>query len=139
HQDLALLGAREQALVRPIERFAVDVFLEQSLAHHQAEILARATPWRVGRLVDDVAQIVEPAGVRRLAAREPGLARLPALPGTRREAENLHLYAAALQCARQNIGAGRRNGDRPAAHRAGIVEQQRLHGVAELGVLLALE
>ena len=139
HQDLALLGARQQALVRPVERLAVDVLLEQALAHHQAEILARAPPRRVGRLVDDVAQIVEAAGIGGLAGGEPGLARLPALPGARGEAENLDLDAAALQRARQNVGAGRRHRDRAAAHRAGIVEQQRHHGVAEVGVLLALE
>src|SRR5665213_4273324 len=48
HQDLALLGAPEQPLVRPVQRFAVDVLLEQTLAHHQPEILSRAPPRRVG-------------------------------------------------------------------------------------------
>ena len=67
HQDAALLGPAEQALVRPVERLAVDVLLEQALAHHQAEILARAAPGRVGGLVDDVAQIVEAAGIGGLA------------------------------------------------------------------------
>ena len=78
-------------------------------------------------------------GIRRLAGREPVLARLPALPGARGEAEDLDLDAAALERARQDVGAGRRDRDRPAAHRAGIVEQQRHHGVAEVGVLLVLE
>ena len=139
HQDLALLGARQQPLMRPVERLAVDVLLEQALAHHQAEILARAPPRRVGRLVDDVAQIVEAAGIGRLAGGEPLLARLPALPGARGEAEDLDLDAAALERARQNIGAGGGDRDRAAAHGAGIVEQQRHHGVAEFGVLLGLE
>ena len=132
-------GRREQALVRPVERLAVDVLLEQPLAHHQPEVLARAPPGRVGRLVDDVAQIVEPAGIGGLAGLQPGLARLAALPGARGEAEDLDLDAAALERARQDIGADRRDGDRPAAHRAGIVEQQRHHGVAEIRVLLLLE
>ena len=125
--------------MRPVERLAVDVLLEQALAHHQAEILARAPPRRIGGLVDDVAQVVEPAGIGRLAGREPGLARLPALPGARGEAEDLDLDAAALQRARQDVGAGRRHRDRPAAHRAGIVEQQGHHRVAEGRVLLVLE
>src|SRR3712207_8702863 len=46
-------------LVRPVESLPVDVLLEQSLAHHQAQVLARAPPGCVRRLVDDVAQIVE--------------------------------------------------------------------------------
>src|SRR5579859_1211278 len=76
HQDLALLGATEQALVRPIERLAIDVFLQQTFAHHQAEILARAPPGRVGRFIDDVPQVVQTAGVGRLAGSKPRLARL---------------------------------------------------------------
>src|SRR5665647_3656140 len=81
HQYLALLGAGEQALVRPVERLAVDVFLEQAFAHHQPEIFARAPPRRVGGFVDDVAQVVEAAGIGRLAGGEPMLARLATLPG----------------------------------------------------------
>src|SRR3954451_6418448 len=38
HQDAPLLGTSEQALVRPIQRLAVDVLLQQAFAHHQAEI-----------------------------------------------------------------------------------------------------
>ena len=129
----------EQPLVRPVERLAVDVLLEQALAHHQPEILARAAPGRVGRLVDDVAQIVEPSRIGRLAGGKPGLARLAALPGPGGEAEDLDLDAAALQRAGEDIGAGRRHRDRTSAHRAGIVEQQRHHGVAEGRVLLLLE
>src|SRR6267378_1934860 len=109
HQDLALFGAAQQALVRPVQRFAVDVFLEQALAHHQPEILARAPPRRVGGLVDDVAEIVEPARIGRLAGGKPGFARLPTLPRPSGEAENFHLDAAALQRPRQNIRAGRRH------------------------------
>ena len=63
--------------MRPEQRLAVDVFLEQAFAHHQAEIAARAAPGLVGLLVDDVAQIVEPPGLRRLAIGEPCLAALP--------------------------------------------------------------
>jgi hypothetical protein len=36
--------------VRPEQRLAVDVFLEQALAHHQAQVLARAAPGFVGLL-----------------------------------------------------------------------------------------
>ena len=86
-----------------------------------------------------MAQVVEAAGIGGLAGLQPLLARLPALPGPRGEAEDLDLDAAALQRARQDVGAGRRHRDRPAAHRAGIVEQQRHHRVAEVGVLLLLE
>jgi hypothetical protein len=76
-----------------------------------------------------------------LAACRPAasLARLPALPGLGGEAEDLDLDAAALQRAGEDVGAGRGDRDRPAAHRAGIVEQQRHHRVAELGVALLLE
>ncbi len=83
-------------------------------------------------------EIVEPAGVGRLAGGDPFLARLAALPGPRREAEDLDLDAAALERARQDVGAHRRDGDRASPHRAGIVDQQADHGVAEIGLLLAL-
>src|SRR6185437_12428249 len=102
--------------MRPVERLAVDVFLEQALAHHQPEILARAPPRRIGRFVDDVAQIVEPAGIGRLTGGEPLLARLAALPGAGGEAEDLDLDAATLERARQNIGAGGSDGDGAPAH-----------------------
>ena len=78
----------------------------------------------------------------------PGLGGLPAaiqrsrdcaaFPRARGEAEDLDLDAAALQRARQDVGAHRRDRDRPAAHRARIVDQQRDHRVAEIGFLLAL-
>src|SRR5471030_681919 len=106
--------------MRPVERFAVDVFFQQPLAHHQAKVFARPPPWSVGALVDEMAQIVEAAGGWRLAGLQPGFARLSALPGAGGEAENLHLDAAALERARQNIGAGRRDRDRASAHRTGI-------------------
>ena len=78
-------------------------------------------------------------GLAGLPRGEPLLARLPALPGARREAQDLDLDAAALERARQDVGAGRGDRDRAAAHRARIVEQQRHHRVAELHVLLDLE
>lgn len=99
----------------------------------------RAPPWRVRRLVDDVTQIVEAARIGGFARCQPRLARLPALPGARREAENLDLDTAALQRPRQNVGARRRYCDRASAHRAGIVEQQRHHRVAEGRFLLVHE
>src|SRR3546814_13006530 len=84
HQDAALLGARDQAAVRPQQRLAVDVLLQDALAQHQAEVLAGAPPGRVGGLVDDVAQVVEAAGIGRLAGADPALAPLDTLP-TRQE------------------------------------------------------
>src|SRR6202165_4864268 len=103
-QYLALLLAAEQALVGPIKRLAVDIFLEQALAHHQAQILARPPPRRVGGFVDDVPEIIEADGIGGFARGKPRLARLPALPGAGGEAENLHLDATTLQRARQDIG-----------------------------------
>src|SRR5215212_555037 len=47
HQYLALLGAAQEPLVRPVQRLAVDVFLEQALTHHQPEILPGPAPRRV--------------------------------------------------------------------------------------------
>ena len=132
-------GALVQAVVRPQDRLAVDVLLEQALAQHQAERAARPAPGRVGRLVDDVAQVVEPAGAAGLAGAQPGLARLAALPGPGGEAQDLDLDPAALQRAGQDVGAHGRDRDRPAAHRARIVDQQRDHRVAEVGLLLHLE
>jgi hypothetical protein len=58
----------------------------------------------------------------------PGLAGLPC-----------ELDAAALERTCEDIGARGRDRDRPPAHRAGIVEKQRHHRVAEVSVLLALE
>ena len=124
HQDAALFGPAEHALVRPGERLAVDVLLEQALAHHQCEVALGAPPGCVGGLVDDVAQIVEAARSWRLACSEPGFARLAALPGARGEAEDLDLDAAALERAREDVGAAGRDHDRAAAHRARVVEQR---------------
>ncbi len=139
HQNAALLGPGDQARVRPGQRLAVDVLLQQPLAHHQRERALGAAHRRVGLLVDDVAEIVQAAGAARLAGRQPLLARLPAFPGPRREAEDFDLDAAALERARQDIGAARRHHDRPAAHGAGVVEQQRHDGIAEIRIALALE
>ena len=78
-------------------------------------------------------------GLAGLAGLQPLLARLAALPGPRGEAEDLDLDAAALQRAGQDVGARRRDRDRAPAHRAGVVEKERDHRVAEVRVLLALE
>ena len=48
HHDAALLGPTQQTLMRPVQRLAVDVLLEQAFAHHQPEIFARTPPWRIG-------------------------------------------------------------------------------------------
>src|SRR5262245_21024231 len=108
--------------MRPSERLAVDILLEQALAHHQPEIAARPAPRCVGGLVDDMAQVVEPPGKRGLQRVEPSLARMAALPRPGGEAENLDLDAAALERAREDVGATRRHHDRTPAHRARIVE-----------------
>src|SRR6202011_6280747 len=97
-------------LMRPDQCLAVDVLLQDALAQHQAEIAPGAPPGGVGRLVDDVAQIVEPPGIGRLAGGNPALARLPALPGAGGEAEDLDLDAAALPSAGENVGAPRGEG-----------------------------
>ena len=103
------------------------------------EITPRAPPGHIGGLVDDVAQIVEAARIGGFARGKPLLARLAALPLPRREAEDFDLDAAALQRAGEDIGAAGGDHDRPSAHRAGIVEQQRDHRVAEGRVALLLE
>src|SRR5262249_21909523 len=139
HQDLALFAPAQQSLMRPIERFAVDILLEQSLAHHEPEILACATPGRIARLVDNMPQIVEPPRIRRLARSEPRLARLPALPCARGKAENLHFHPTALERAREDVRARGCDRDWASAHRARIVEQERDNGIAEASLLLVLE
>src|SRR3546814_9815296 len=53
--------------MRPEERLAIDVFLEQPFAHHQAEIASRPTPGFVGLLVDDMAQVIQAAWMGRPA------------------------------------------------------------------------
>ena len=77
----------------------------------------------------------------------PGLRGLPSATQRSREEppfqarvvkpEYLDLDRAALQRARQDVAAHGRHRDRPAAHAAGIVDQQRHHRVAEIGVALA--
>ena len=134
------LGMALHALTLTVnQRLAVDVLLQQPFAHHQRQRALGAPPGRIGRLVDDVPQIVEAAGVGRLAGGEPRLARLPALPGPRGEAQDLDLDAAALERARQDVGAAGCDHDGTTAHGARIVEQQRDDGVLEVGVLFALE
>src|SRR5207248_2143024 len=138
HQDAALLRPPAQPIMRPNEGLAVDVLLEDAFAQHQPEAAPGAPPRGVRRFIDDVAQIVEPPRVGRLAGANPALARLPALPRARRKAEDFNLNAAAFEGARQDVGAHRRDGDRPAAHRPRIVDQQGHDGVAEIGLALAL-
>ena len=129
----------EQPLVRPVERLAVDVLLEQALAHHQAEILARAPPGRVGRLVDDVAQIVEPARIGGLPAASqasrdcpPFHARVvkPRISTLTPQRSSVRARMSA-QVAATVIGRPRMEPE--------LSSKQRDHGVAEAGLLLALE
>ena len=123
----------------PQQGFAVDVFLQKALAHHQAEVAPCPAPGRIRGLVDDVAQVVEPAGCRRLARTDPALPRLAAFPGLGGEAEDLDLHAATLQRARQNVGTSGGNGNRTPAHGSRVVQKQRHDRVAEIGVPLLLE
>ena len=73
HQDTALFGPRQQAVMRPNQSLAVNVFLQQALAHHQAKIFARAPPWRIGTFIDDMAQIIEAARMAGFAVRSSRL------------------------------------------------------------------
>src|ERR1700722_7818635 len=123
----------------PVKRLPVDIFFEQSLAHHQAKVLSRAPPRRVGRFVNEMAQIVETPRIGGLPGLKPRLARLSAFPGAGREAKYLDLDAATFERARENVRASRRDRDRTAAHRTGIVYQQRHGSIAERHVLLLLE
>ncbi len=103
--------------MRPVKRLAVNILFEQALAHHEPEILAGAAPGRVRGLVDDVAKIIETAGIGGLSSGKPGLAGLAALPGAGGKSQDFNLDPAAFQRARENVGAGRGNRDRTAAHR----------------------
>ena len=125
--------------MRPQQGLAVDVLLQQALAHHQAEVLLGASPGRVGGLVDDVAQIVQTTRIGGFAGGDPSLPALAALPGAGGEAQDLHLDAAALQRARQDVGADGRHHDRPSPHGARVVQQQGDHRVAERALALGLE
>ena len=104
--------------MRPIQRLAIDILLEQAFPHHQPEVAPRPAPRSVRRLVDDVTQIVQPPRIGRLVVSKPGFTRLAALPCPRREAEDLDFDTAALERPRQDVGAGCRDRDRPAPHRA---------------------
>src|ERR1051326_2977137 len=99
----------------PGEGLAVDILLQDPFAQHQPEITSGAAPRRIRRLVNDVPQVIEAARVGRLAGGDPALARLPALPGAGRKAEDLDLDAATLQRAGENVGAHRGDRDRAAA------------------------
>src|SRR3546814_486934 len=107
HHYAAILGPADQAVMRPEERLAIDVFLEQPFAHHQAEIASRPTPGFVGLLVDDMAQVIQAAWMGRPACGQPVFPRLSPFPGACRETEYFCLDATAFQGARQYVGADR--------------------------------
>src|SRR5450759_4019218 len=86
-----------------------------------------------------MAKVVETAGRSGFVRLKPGFARLAALPGPCREAKNFDLDAATLQGAGQNIGAGGGDRDRPPAHRAGVINEQAHHRIAEIHILLTFE
>ena len=62
-----------------------------------ARVLPRPPPSRTRRFVNDMPQIVQPAGIARLAVLHPFLAALPALPRPRRKSQHLDLDRAAFQ------------------------------------------
>ena len=125
--------------MRPQQGFAIDILFQKTFAQHQAKVLARAPPWRIRRLVDDMPKVIETPRVRRLAVGNPSLARLSTLPGACRKPENFHLHRAPFQGPRENVGTHCCDTDRPATHGTGIVDQQRHDRIAELHVLLFLE
>src|SRR3546814_7582216 len=118
--------------MRPEERLAIDVFLEQPFAHHQAEIASRPTPGFVSLLVDDMAQVIQPARMGRAACGHPVFPRLSPFPGTCRETEYFCLDATAFQGARQYFGTDGGAADGPGAHGTGIIYQHISPRVTEL-------
>ena len=98
----------------------------------------RAAPWIIRAFVNDMAQIIEPSRLCRLAIRQPFLTALAALPRAGGKAQNLGLDPAAFQRARQNVRADCGDGDGPPAHGTGIVDQQRDDGVLKFNVALLL-
>ncbi len=75
HQhDPPILGAGQQALMRPHQCLAVDILFQDALAQHQSQRLARAAPRRVGTFIHDMAKIIQAPGRRRLAGLLPQLA-----------------------------------------------------------------
>ena len=63
YASLFLAGSR-RSLTH--QRLAVDVLFQDAFAQHQTQALACPTPGRVCRLVNDVAEIVQTAGIERL-------------------------------------------------------------------------
>jgi len=139
HQDQALFGPPREAVMGPGQGFAVDVLFQDPFAQHQTQVLAGPPPRHIGRLVDDVTQIIEASRCNWLTRLAPETARLAAFPLAGGEAQDFHLHPAALKRARQNVGGHGGDGDRPSPHGAGVVDQQRHHGVTETHFLFALE
>src|SRR6185436_2609056 len=79
-QDSPLFGPGKQPPMGPQEGFTVDILLEQTLPHHQSKASPRMAVRLVGALVDNVAKIIEPAGIGWTPFRQPLLTTLPALP-----------------------------------------------------------
>src|SRR4051812_20575549 len=116
HQDASFLGPRNQSVVRPEQSLAVDILLEKPLAHHEAEVTARVAIGFVRALVDDVPQVIEPAGARRAPCCEPRLSALPAFPAPSGKAEDFCRNAATLESAREGVGANWGDRDGAPAH-----------------------
>src|SRR3546814_11145262 len=101
--------------MRPEERLAIDVFLEQPFAHHQAEIASRPTPGFVSLLVDDMAQVIQPARMGRAACGHPVFPPLSPYPGACRDTRYFAFNATTFKVARHHVGPGGVTADGPAA------------------------
>ena len=139
HQDFAFFGSARDAVISPDEGFAVDIFLKQPFLEHQAEIFAAAAHGRLRGFINDVTDVIEPAGIFGAAALLPEIAGLAAFPGAGGKAEDFGLEVTTLQRLGDDIGGHGGNRDGPAAHGAGIVDQDGEDRVAEGHDLFLLE
>ena len=58
HQDFALFGAAGEAVMRPHQGFAVDIFFQNTFLEHKAEIFVRTAQGGIGVFVNDMAKII---------------------------------------------------------------------------------
>src|SRR3546814_12368344 len=76
---------------------AICVFLEEPFAHHLGAMASRPSPGFVSLLLDDMAQVIQPARMGRAACGQPVFPRLSPFPGACRETEYFCLDATAFQ------------------------------------------
>ena len=86
HHYAALFWPCHESAVRPFQRFAVNIFLQKTFAHHQAKITLGAAPRHIGRFINDMAYVIQAARRGRLSVCEPILEAAPAFPCLGREA-----------------------------------------------------